>query len=89
MIVDKMTTNYCKVIMYACENKVVFQDKYLMPLMQKEIAQALGLTPQTVNAIFSELKEDGLIEHIDRKYYITQKAITMVEKIKELKEGNV
>lgn len=85
-MIEKLTTNYSKVVMLICDNVVKFDNKNLMPLTQREIAKKLEITNQTVNSIFKELKEDSLIEHLDRKYYVTNKAMILAKKLKGLKE---
>lgn len=85
-MLEKITNNYCKTIILANENKVDYKGKYLVPMTQAEIAKELGLTRITINSIFKELYEDGLIEKEENKYYITNKAITLVEKLKEIKD---
>jgi predicted transcriptional regulator len=87
MMFDKMITNYTKILLIMDDNKIIHKDKYLVPLMQKEIAEILGITKVTVNYTFKEFKLDGLIECEASKYYLTDKAVKIIEKIKEIKEN--
>lgn len=88
MLVDKITTNYCKVLLLMNENKILFNGKYLVPLTQVEISKMLNITTITTNSIFKELKNDELIESVNRKYFLTNKAIKLSEKLTEIKKIN-
>ena len=71
------------------ENSVLIGDKRLVPLTQYEIADMIKISRITTNRIVKELKNDGLIEYKTnetRKYYITDKGIEVVKKIKSIKD---
>lgn len=94
MLIDKITTNYFKVLSFLYENKIVVNKKYMIPITQSEVSEEMNINKTTINNIFKELKEDGLITNDERKqgrYYITEKGIEIVKKINSIKgvENNV
>lgn len=94
MLIDKITTNYFKVLSFLYENKIVVNKKYMIPITQSEVSEEMNINKTTINNIFKELKEDGLITNDERKqgrYYITEKGIEIVKRINSIKgvENNV
>ena len=94
MLIDKITTNYFKVLSFLYENKIVVNKKYMIPITQSEVSEEMNINKTTINNIFKELKEDGLITNDERKqgrYYITEKGIEIVKRVNSIKgvENNV
>ena len=94
MLIDKITTNYFKVLSFLYDNKVVINKKHMIPITQSEVAINTGINKTTINNIFKELKDDGLLTNDDGKqgrYYITEKGIEIVKRINSIKgvEDNV
>lgn len=74
---EKLTTDYYRVLEILCQNETTIAGKVFVPITQNEIAEQLHLHKMTINAIFRELKEDGLIiqeEGKKRTYYLTDNA---------------
>ena len=87
MIKDKMTTNYYKVLEILYDNLVVIDGEQVSIMTQVNIAKKTGLTTVTVNSIFKELKEDGLIRQnkkLVRFYCLSEEAINIVKKMKRV-----
>ena len=88
MLIDKITTNYFKVLSFLYENKIVVNKKYMIPITQSEVSEEMNINKTTINNIFKELKEDGLITNDEKKqgrYYITEKGMEIVKKINSIK----
>ena len=60
-IKDKLTTDYYRVLEILYKNQTTIGEKTFSPITQNEIAEELHLHKMTINAIFRELKEDGLV----------------------------
>lgn len=87
MIKDKMTTNYYKVLEILYDNLVVIDGEQVSIMTQVNIAKKTGLTTVTVNSIFKELKEDGLIRQskkLVRFYCLSEEAVNIVKKMKKV-----
>ena len=88
MMIEKFTTNYYKILAFLYDNKIFINQKYLIPLTHNEVSEATNINRTTVNSIFKELKEFGLIEYDSDKqgrYFITSKGIEVVKKISSIK----
>jgi Mn-dependent DtxR family transcriptional regulator len=87
-IKDKLTTDYYKVLEILYANQTTIRDKTLVPLTQNEVADMLGVHKMTVNAIFKELKADGLViqaEGKKRTYFLTDEATDICKRIMRIK----
>ena len=72
MLIEKITTNYFKVLSMLYDNKIVVNKKYMIPITQSEVSEMMGINKTTVNRIFKELKSDNLIvndENKNGRYY--------------------
>lgn len=88
MLIDKLTTNYFKVLAFLYDNKIVINKKYMIAITQAEVSEMMNINKTTINHIFKELKEDELISNDENKqgrYYITEKGIEVVRKINSIK----
>jgi predicted transcriptional regulator len=88
MLIEKITTNYFKVLSMLYDNKIVVNKKYMIPITQSEVSEMMGINKTTVNRIFKELKSDNLIvndENKNGRYYITEKGIEVVKRIYSIK----
>lgn len=84
---EKLTTDYYRVLEILCQNETTIGDKTFVPITQNEIAEQLHLHKMTINAIFRELKEDGLIvqeEHKKRTYYLSDNAKMIYKQLKKI-----
>lgn len=83
---EKLTTNYYKVLELLYDNLTVVNGERVSVITQVEISKKMGLSTITINSIFKELKNDGLVE-IDKsigRYRLSIEAIKIVEKMKEV-----
>lgn len=88
MLIEKLTTSYFKVLSFLYDNKIVINKKHMIAITQAEVADGTGINKTTINHIFKELKEDGLISNDENKqgrYYITETGIEVVKRINSIK----
>ena len=50
----------------------VHTNQYALPLTREEIANFLGLTPETISRQLSAMKRDGIVEFQDRRHFIVK-----------------
>ncbi len=85
-MLNKITTNYYKVLELLYDNIMDVNKEQVSIITQIEVAEQLNLSKITVNSIFKELKEDGML--VDRstvgRYFLTDNAKKIVETIKTL-----
>ena len=83
---NKLTTNYYKVLEILYDNIANINHQQVSIITQIEIAEQLGLSKITVNSLFKELREDGLIvsRNMVGRYYLSEKAMKIVETIKTI-----
>ena len=86
MILEKLTTIYGKVLLLMYDNKVLINGEYAVPLTQIEICEILNSNKTTVNHLFKEYEEDGLVITKKRRYYLTETAIDITKKLKSIKQ---
>ena len=89
MLVEKITTDYYKVLALLHERSTLIENKRVALLTQNEIANLSGISTVTVSRIMKELQKDKLIEYqtnVFARYYITDKGIEIVKKIKSIKD---
>lgn len=89
MLIDKLTTSYYRVLALLYERRLAVGDKFMVPITQAEVVEMTGINKTTVNKIFKELDNDKLISYDTEKlgrYYITDKGIDVVRKIKAIKD---
>jgi predicted transcriptional regulator len=85
MILDKLTTTYGKVLLLMYDNKILLNGEYMVPLTQIEICEMLNSNKTTINHLFKEYEEDGLITTTKKRYYLTETAIDIAKKLKSIK----
>lgn len=85
MILDKLTTTYGKVLLLMYDNKILLNGEYMVPLTQIEICEMLNSNKTTINHLFKEYEEDGLITITKKRYYLTETAIDIAKKLKSIK----
>jgi predicted transcriptional regulator len=66
----------------------------MIPITQSEVSAEMNINKTTINGIFRELKEDGLITNDEAKqgrYYITDRGAEVVKRVNSVKgvENNV
>lgn len=87
-LVDKLTTNSYKVLKLLFDNQVKMTDgSVFTPMTQIEIAEQIGVSKITMNALFKDLQEEGLVcPHGSRRgrYCLTDKALLVIEYIETL-----
>lgn len=92
-IYEKITTNYFKVIKILYNNQTINSDKGMIcKIKQIEIANQLNVNKMTINTIFKELCNDGLIYKYENNrgiYILAKEAIRIVESINKLKKGEI
>ena len=86
MIIDKMLTMYGKLLLVMYDSKVSMGEKFMIPFTQVELSEILKSNKTTVNNLFKEYEEDGLIIQKNRRYFFTEKALRIIKKIKGIKE---
>lgn len=88
-IKNKLTTEYYKVLEILCENEIINSNgEKFVPITQNEIAKTLNLHKMTVNSIFKELRNDGLITQAEHKkgiYFLSDNAVKIYKSIKKIK----
>ena len=89
MLIEKLTTIDYKFLKILYDNSTILNEQRVVPITQKEIVEISKINKTTVNKIFKELKEYGLVSYEGTrfgKYYITKKGEDIVEKIESIKE---
>lgn len=86
MIIDKMLTMYGKLLLVMYDSKVSMGEEFMIPFTQVELSKILKSNKTTVNNLFKEYEEDGLIIQKNRRYFFTEKALRIIKKIKGIKE---
>lgn len=86
MIVDKMLTMYGKLLVVMYDSKVSMGEEFMIPFTQVELSEILNSNKTTINNLFKEYEEDGLIIQKNRRYFLTEKALRIIKKIKGIKE---
>lgn len=87
-IKDKVTTNYYKTLEILYTHQTAIGNKVFVPLTQEEVSEILGVHKMTMNSIFKELKEDGLIIQAERKnrtYFLTDTALDLCKRLLKIK----
>ena len=83
---EKLTTNYYKTLEILYDSLVNINNEKIAVITQVEIAEKLGLSKITVNSIFKELREDGLVKphKVIGRYRLSDKAIEIVQTMKKI-----
>lgn len=83
---EKLTTNYYKTLEILYDSLVNINNEKIAVITQVEISERLGLSKITVNSIFKELREDGLVSphKVIGRYRLSDKAIEIVQKMKKV-----
>ena len=83
--IDTFTNDNFRVLSYLYDNK---NKDNLVKITQTELSKELVLSRGTINAIFKQLKEQDYLIHDDSRvgrYYITDKAVNVVEMFRKTK----
>jgi Mn-dependent DtxR family transcriptional regulator len=83
---EKLTTNYYKVLELLYDSLTIVNGERVSVITQVEISKKMNLSTITINTIFKELKNDGLVE-IDKsigRYRLSSESIKIVEKMKKI-----
>ena len=87
-IISKMTSNTYKILKQMNNYQVYLPDgTCYVPLSQAELSKILGVSTITMNKLFKQMREDGLVnplEGVRGKYQLTQRARIIIEKMEEL-----
>lgn len=86
MIINKMTNNYYKVLSFMYDNKIILNTEYMIPFNQNEISEQIKINKVTINKLFKEYVEDELIYKKGSRYYLTEKCVGIIKKIKSIKD---
>ena len=83
---EKLTTNYYKTLEILYDSLVNINNEKIAIITQVEISERLGLSKITINSIFKELREDGLVrpDRMIGRYRLSDKAIEIVQKMKKV-----
>lgn len=95
-LIEKVTNNNYIILKVLYDNQVMISDGTVFtPMTQIEIAKKIGLSKITINTLFKELQEIGLIYHYGAnrgRYCLTNKAIIIIQGFeainKRLKESS-
>lgn len=85
MMLEKMTTNYYKVLSFMYDNIIEINKESMIPLTQNEISIITKINKVTINKLFKEYIEDGILYKRNSRYYFTEDAINIIKKMKSLK----
>ena len=89
--IEKLMTNNYKVLKLIYDNQVKMTNgSVFTPMTQVEIANQIGVSTITMNAIFKEMLEDDLLYKYGNKrgrYCLSEKAIYIITKIDEINQG--
>ncbi len=83
--IDTFTNDNFRVLSYLYDNK---NKDNLVKITQTELSKELALSRGTINSIFKQLKEQDYLIHDDSRvgrYYITDKAVNVVEMFRKTK----
>ncbi len=86
MIIEKMTNNYYKILSFMYDNKILLNEEYMIPFNQNEISLQTKINKVTINKLFKEYIEDELIYKKGSRYYLSEKCIGIIKKIKSIKD---
>lgn len=83
---EKLTTNYYKTLEILYDSLVNINNEKIAVITQVEISERLGLSKITVNSIFKELRNDGLVKpyKVIGRYILSEEAIEIVQKMKKV-----
>ena len=81
-----MTNTYYRVLSYMYDKKILLDGNYMVPYTQSEIAVLTENNKATVNKLFREYVEDGLIIKAGNKYFLTEKALIIMRKMKSIRD---
>ena len=85
MIIEKILNMYGKVLLLMYDNKLSIGNEYLVPLTQLEISKLINSNKTTINNLFKEYENYGLVIKKNKRYYLTNKAINIAKKLKAIK----
>jgi len=89
-IIDKITTNYYKTLKVLADHEVKSIDGYTFsPITQIEIAKKLNISKITMNVIFKQLQDDGLVKPFEAKrgmYKLSDNAKFIIKNIEKMNE---
>ena len=81
-----MTNNYYKILSFMYDNKILLNEEYMIPFNQNEISLQTKINKVTINKLFKEYIEDELIYKKGSRYYLSEKCIGIIIKIKSIKD---
>ena len=83
---EKLTTNYYKVLEILYDSLVNINNEKVSVVTQVEISERLGLSKITINSIFKELRNDGLLRphKVIGRYVLSEEAVNLVKKMKKI-----
>jgi hypothetical protein len=85
MVLEKMTTNYYKVLSFMYDNTIEINGENMIPLTQNEISIITKINKVTINKLFKEYIEDEILYKKSSRYYFTEEAINLIKKMKSIK----
>lgn len=88
-VIESITNNNYRVLKLLSDNQVELNGVKFTALTQAEIAELLGLSKVTINAIMKDLQEKDLVKpFLNRKgrYSLTDKATTIIDDMEKLQE---
>ena len=88
-VIESLTNTNYRVLKLLSDNHVELNGVKFTALTQIEIAEFLGLSKVTVNAIMKDLQEKDLVcpfENRRGRYRLTDKATTIIETINNLED---
>ena len=86
-VIESLTNNNYRVLKLLSDNQVELNGVKFTALTQVEIAEQLGLSKVTVNAIMKDLQEKDLVcpfENRRGRYRLTDKSTTIIEDMEKL-----
>lgn len=87
-IINKITNKYYRSLKVMYDHKVKMSDgSIFVPMTQVEVADIIGVSKITMNAIIKSLKGDNLLYPAAghrARYYLTDKAMVLVEGIQAI-----
>ena len=86
-VIESLLNNNYRVLKLLSDNQVELNGVKFTAITQIEIAEHLGLSKVTVNAIMKDLQEKDLVKPFENRrgrYRLTDKATTIIEDMEKL-----
>lgn len=89
-VISKMTTNLYKTLKLMYDNQVKMTNgSVFTPMTQVELAEQIGVSKITMNAMFRDMQKEGLVYPYGTRrgrYCLSDKAIIIIKQIESIQD---